>query len=371
MVLNRMSGPGSSFKVIVSNDLQRVLSLPLRALSLAFLLSAAAVVPASAQGADEHVRRTVGVMGTLLTVEVWAPDGSVGRSAAEAVIRELERMENLLSTWRTDTELGRLNVAPAGHPVATSRELAELLRDVMSWSEATDEAFHPAVGSLIDAWDLRGEGRIPGASEIAGAVEATGRAGVSFDAENGTVTRLQEAAWLDAGGFGKGAGLRTAADTLAIYAISRARLDLGGQLLLAGGSPVTIGVAHPARRGEVAATLRVSDVSVATSGQSERGVEVGGERFGHIIDPRDGRPVQAWGSVTVITQDALVADVLATALVVLGPDDGLEVVKDLEDVGVLFLDDRGAALVAIHNDAMEPYLEDLPGSSSLDPDPHR
>ena len=81
------------------------------------------------------------------------------------------------------------------------------------------------------------------------------------------------------------------------------------------------------------------------------------------IDPRSGRPVPPWGSVTVVSVDPLVADVLATALVVLGPDAGLEAVKNLEDVGVLFLDDRGPELHATYNGALEPYLGDLPGRS--------
>jgi thiamine biosynthesis lipoprotein len=174
---------------------------------------------------------------------------------------------------------------------------------------------------------------------------------------------MVEAAWMDAGGFGKGAALRSAGDSLAAYAISRARIDLGGQLLLQGGDTVTIGIAHPDKRGEVAATLRIANVSVATSGQSERGVEVEGERFGHIIDPRTGRPVPAWGSVTVVTADALVADLLATAFFVMGPGDAMAVAADLMDVGVLCLDDRGTRLQATYNAAMVPYLGDLPGSS--------
>jgi thiamine biosynthesis lipoprotein len=321
------------------------------------------VAPGLAAQTGEPVRRTVGVMGTLVTVEIWADQGAVARAAADAVVRELERTENLLSTWRDDTELGALNGTPVGVPAAVSAELGGLLSDVSRWSEITGGAFHPAVGALVDAWDLRGEGRVPSPAEIVDALAATGVAGVSFDTKTNAFTRLDGRAWMDAGGFGKGAGLRTVGDTLASYGINRARVDLGGQLLLRGGAPVTIGVAHPARRGEVAATLRVADVSVATSGQSERGVEVDGTRFGHIIDPRTGRPVPPWGSVTVVTGDALVADVLTTALVVLGPDVGLEVVKDLEDVAVLFLDDRRATIEATYNEAMEPYLGDLPGSS--------
>jgi thiamine biosynthesis lipoprotein len=372
MVLNRIRFPQFSdvnSKVIPHRSTVSRSTRALFSLVLMVAVTGADAGEADCQTPDRHVRRTVGVMGTLATIEIWASTEATARDASDAVVRELTRVEDLLSTWRDDTELSALNTLPPGVPAEPSPELDRLLDDVHAWSVRTRGAFSPAVGSLIDAWDLRGAGRRPTSTEITDAVARAGVRGVLYDPEAHTITRLHDAAWLDAGGFGKGAAIRSAADSLKAYGVSRARLDVGGQLLLEGGVPVTIGVAHPDSRGEIAATLRIADASVATSGQSERGVEVEGERFGHIIDPRTGRPVTPWGSVTVVATDALVADVLATALFVLGPDAGIELAEQLDNVGVLFLDDRRTRLRATYNDAMKSYLQDVPGGSI--PDSHQ
>lgn len=310
---------------------------------------------------EAHVRRTAAVMGTLAQVEVWAESEGAARQATEAVVDELSRVEGVLSSWRDDTEVGRINAAPVGEAVRVSPEALDFLVAASEWAEVTGGAFHPAVGALVDAWDLRGEGRVPGTDARTAAVAATGAAAVHIDVGAGTVTRVLEGAWLDAGGFGKGAALRNVADTLRARGVSRARIDLGGQLLVVGGEAVTVGVAHPARRGEVAARIAIAGVSVATSGQSERSLEVDGRQVGHILDPRTGEPVPPWGSVTVVAADPLVADILATAFVVLGPEEGMAVAEGLDEVGVLFLDDSGPRLTARHNAAMGAYIDTLPG----------
>jgi len=320
-------------------------------------------ISVQAQDADAPVRRTVSVMGTLATVDIWAPTTEQARRAGNAAIEELERVEGLLSSWRGDTEVGRLNSTAVGVAGQISVELGRLLEEALAWGVRSGGAFHPVVGALVDAWDLRGEGRLASPEDVQRALEAAGSAGVQIDVSAGTVTRLRPGAWIDPGGFGKGAALRSAGDTLRARNIRRARLDLGGQLLLVGEDTVVVGVAHPTRRREVVATLRISDASVATSGQSERTVVVDGQRLGHIIDPRSGQPARAWGSVTVVSSDALVADVLATALFVLGPAIGMELAEALEGVAVLFLEDTGDAVRASHNQEMKPFIRELPGGA--------
>jgi len=320
-----------------------------------------AAPPLSAQDAPGHRSRTVAVMGTLAKVDVWALTDAAARRAVAGAVGELEHAEAMLSSWREDSEVGRLNVGDVGRPQAVTSFLAAVLTEATVWSEWSSGAFDPAVGALVDAWDLRGEGREPGAAELRRALAATGGVGVAFDEEAHTLTRLSPDAWIDLGGIGKGAALRRVQRHLAGLGVLRARIDLGGQLLLLGSDTVEVGVAHPARRTEVAAVLRVSGESVATSGQSERGVVVGGTRLGHILDPRSGRPVPAWGSVTVVAADPMTADVLATALYVLGPSEGLERARKLADVGVLFLQARPGGVRASFNPAMAPYLVRVPG----------
>lgn len=297
-------------------------------------------VPASAQSCRAaepaaHVTRTAWLMGTRARIDVEGRSRAEAIDASEAVLRVMSRAEERLSTWREDSELTRLNRLPPGITGRPDRDLAALLAEVASWVSRTDGAFDPAVGALVDVWDLRGSGRVPSPDELRAARSASGRSGVHVDPSTGAVTRHAHAAWLDAGGFGKGAALRQARVKLTAHGVRAAVLDLGGQVTAFGPEPLTLSVAHPADRDTPAFRLEVADASVATSGQSERAVAVDGERLGHILDPRDGRPVPAWGSVTVVAPDPLTADVLSTALYVMGPDTGLEWATERE-VAALF-----------------------------------
>ncbi|MGH7542015.1 MAG: FAD:protein FMN transferase, partial [Gemmatimonadota bacterium] len=299
--------------------------------------------PASAAGV--RVEREAILMGTRLVVRVEAPSRDAGSEAIERVFEAVAAAEDVLSTWRDDTELARVNHAPPGRATPVSARLFGWLSDAWSWSCQTAGAFDPVVGALVDAWDLRGEGREPDARERRAALSRAGRRCFELGGAGSHVTRRCPGAWIDSGGFGKGAGLGEAAATLrsamAGWGGGSAVLDFGGQLLFVGEPPRgggwPVAIAHPAERTRPLFRLVVVGGSLATSGQSERGVVIGGERRGHVIDPRTGEPVPAWGSVTVRADDPLAADALATALLVLGPERGLRWLAGRPDVEAVFL----------------------------------
>ena len=311
------------------------------------------------------VVREAFLMGTTLRAEVTGE-----RSAATAAIQQafdtVAALELVLSTWREDSEIAALNRARPGETVQLSRGLADLLGEVEGWWRRTGGAFDPAVGALVDAWDLRGPGRVPTDNRLAEARNATGLEHFVFRRGDGytLATREIPGAWLDTGGFGKGAALRAAAAKLRAAGIASAALNFGGQVMFLGAGPDRQGwlvpVAHPAHRHRPVAMLRVADASVSTSAQSERYVSVNGARYGHILDPRIGRPVPAWGSVTVVSTDPLVADVLSTALFVLGPQAGVIYARQ-HGIAALFLVQRGRELRSI----ITPALRPLVGGSSL------
>lgn len=317
------------------------------------------------------VHREAWAMGTRVRISVEGTDRARAASFAEEVLREIERVESLLSTWRPDSELSRLNGAPPGTRVELSPEVGHWLAEAANLSRRTGGAFDPAVGALIDAWDMRGAGRRPSAEALAGALEASGPTAFSLDDGN-TAVRNRAGARLDAGAFGKGAGLAAVARLAADASVSRILVDLGGQLWIGapspqrsdrfasfgGRAPVPVEVAHPYDREQGVRTLHLSGRSSATSGASERWIEVDGERYGHILDPRTGRPLPAWGSVTVVSADPLEADALATALFVMGPEQGFAW-AERHDVAALFLSvPTGSAELRITSTtSMEPWLE--------------
>ena len=300
------------------------------------------------------VERSAYLMGTLLRLEVRGLERGCAVAATEAALEEVARLESVLSSWRPDSEVGRLNRAAPGTPVQLTPELAGLLTEATSWHELTGGAFDPAVGALIDAWDLRGAGRVPAAAALAAARESSGLARLTRSSN--AAVRPDGAWWLDTGAFGKGAALRAAAAVLRAHGVETAVLDFGGQLLVLGG-PHEAAVAHPRSRSEaMPQRLRLADASISTTSSSERYVAVDGARYGHVLDPRSGRPVAAWGSVSVVAADALAADALSTALFVLGPAAALDWAARHPEVGVLVQEIAGDDVVVTVSRGLAPYL---------------
>ncbi|HSK19369.1 MAG TPA: FAD:protein FMN transferase [Longimicrobiales bacterium] len=295
-------------------------------------------------------------MGTLLRIRISDVDRGCGTEAIEAAIAEVERLEGVLSSWVAESEIGRLNAAQPGAQVELTAELYDLLAEAGIWVEETGRAFDPAVGALIDTWELRGQGRVPSAADLARARAASGWSRVTLE-EGNRVTRGPSGWWLDTGGFGKGAALRAAARVLASRGVVFGVLDFGGQLLVLGEAEA--GVAHPSKRDREVVRLKVAGSSVATTSSSERFVSVKGRRLGHVLDPRRGEPVPAWGSVTVVMQDALSADALSTALFVMGADAALEWAAQRQDVGVLVLRLDGGSVSAGCNASMATLISSV------------
>lgn len=309
------------------------------------------------------VERTAWLMGTTLRARVCAATRADGIRAIERAFSRVGHLEERLSTWRADSDLSRLNNASPGRWVPLSAETAALLAEVRAWVRATDGAFDPAVGAAIDTWELRGMGRRPSATELAAAREATGLGAWELtpagDAMEARARRIAGTR-LDAGAFGKGAALRSATAALRSAGLDWALLDFGGQLTFWSRDPGdrwSIGIADPEHRDRTVLRLRVPSASVATTGASERAVNVDGERLGHVIDPRTAAPVPAWGSVTVVTADPLAADVLSTALFVLGRDAALAWPPegDGEAPGVLVLESAAGGPAMHRNDRLDEF----------------
>lgn len=275
-----------------------------RTLLLASALMVVTVAPAQSQ---TTLDRRVLAMGTDLSLRLEGP-GDLARPS-EAALAEATRIEQACSTWAPDSAWSRLNAAQ-GRPVRLDAEWLELLGQMKAWQVRTGGAFDPVLMALMRVWGIREGGRTPDPQRLAEARRASGAALLELDLAMGTARLAHPAAGVEEGGFLKG------------YALDRMRraagtpvglLDFGGQLL-AWGRPAPVSVADPLdrQRPRIAVTLR--DASLAGSGTSERGR--------HILDPRTGRPCPAWGSTAVVAAEALTADVLSTALFVLGPDAG-------------------------------------------------
>ncbi len=286
------------------------------------------------------VDREALLMGTRLRAEVEAPAEAEAQRVIDRLFEAVAALELNWTSGQSGSELSDLRSAELGIPVSLSEGTFELLAQAWSLAERTDGAFEPTVGPLLDAW--RGqEGDVsPGAAAIDRALASVGRRCFDLSSVARTISRYCPDAWIDGGGFGKGAALAAIEEILDEERIERARIRFGDHLLVRGSDPAiprTVAIADPRDRDRAAFALPEVDGSVATSSQSGSGREFGGVFEGRVVDPRSGSRVEAWGSVTVRSEDPVEADAMATALFVMGPRDGIRWLAARPDVEAVLL----------------------------------
>lgn len=289
------------------------------------------------------VERRLSAMGTALVLEVGAADRPTALAASEAAVRALEAAEERLSTWGETSELARLNRAPVGQWFALSPALAADLGHAREFHAWTGGAFDPGLGALVEAWGLRTGGRQPSSEELARARALGGLAAFEFGAAG--VRRRHPQAAFEEGGFGKGLALDQALAALRAAGGTQALLDLGGQVLLHGLTRDVV-LADPRARARPVLALTLGEGSLSTSGNSERGIEVGGVRRGHLLDPRSGEPAPDFGSLSLWAPDAARADALSTGLYVLGPEAAFARLAQAPELALVVLEPRAAGLRA-------------------------
>jgi FAD:protein FMN transferase len=285
----------------------------------------------------EPLERQVYSMGTTLRVVMLDDDHTRALRDSEELIKIIEAAEDQLSTWRPKSELSCFNQCQTNRPFQMSTSLLKLMQQLQTWTTFTHGAFDAGIGRLTDVWGIHKTFRNPKQSEISDALSESGLRYVNFDSRNSTAEKLRDI-WIDPGGFGKGEALDRAVAYAKLHKLSPFLLDFGGQMAVWGTKDWGTSVANPANRSEVESyQVLFRSGSVSTSGFSERPH--------HILDPKSGRPVQEFGSVTVWHNQALAADILSTALIVMGPDDGYNWAEK-NQIAALFL----------FNDQREPKM---------------
>jgi thiamine biosynthesis lipoprotein len=273
-------------------------------------------------------------MGTMATVRVWAGSPATADLALEAAFASFDRVDSLMSTWRDDSVLAELNRARAGQWTEVGPEVAYVLGRALEVARISGGGFDPTVLPLVRLWGFRNGGTVPpDSAAIVSCLEAVDYRQVEIDEVAARARLLKPGMAVDLGGIAKGYALDLAAAGMRKAGADGGYLDLGGNILVFGQGPAgRVAVADPRDRGEVLAVLPLRDGSVATSGQYERFLLLEGRTYGHILDPRTGWPVRPGFSVTVLAGEAVLADALATAAVVLGTDEGFALLESAPDV---------------------------------------
>jgi len=285
-------------------------------------------------------------LGTSYDVLVLAQQGDEARARRDlAAVRALcDRLEDQLSEWKPDSELSRVNRLAGEGPVKLSPLLERLLVGAQHVAQATGGAFDVTWAPLGRLWDdAERRGRVPTESERLAALTTLGHRRVHV--QDGRVWFDRPGVQLGIASFGKGAIIDLLFEALRSRGYQHLVVNLGGDLRTGGldadGEPWCFRVVDPDRPAGVAAELLAHDVAIATSGNSFRARRIQGERFGHLLDVSTGWPAAFDGSVTVLARDAAMADALATALLVMGPERGLAFARHFPQLEALFLSRDG------------------------------
>ena len=260
---------------------------------------------------------------------------------ARAVCRSLERR---MSEWRIDSEISKINRAAGERTVPLSAEMRLLLEGAQQVARATDGAFDVTFAPWMTMWsEAERAGRQPDAATRDRYAKRVGYAQLRIDA-NG-VRFLAPGMKLGIAGFAKGWIIDRVHASLREAGYERVIVNIGGDLRVSGraadGKPRRIRIVDPYRPTRTVGALAVEDDALATSGNYIRFRTIGGARIGHVVDPRTGSPPPFDGSVTVRTRDAAMADALATALFVMGPERGLAWARKTDGVDALFVTRAG------------------------------
>ncbi|PLX83527.1 MAG: hypothetical protein C0617_11415 [Desulfuromonas sp.] len=276
---------------------------------------------------SETVSRSRILMGTVVEITALGADPGGLDEAVEAAFEEMARIERLMSSHLSGSEVARLSAAPEGLEV--SAETSEVLELALTVFEESGGAFDPALGRLKALWSIESDHpRVPSREQVRTALATAGPGALQMEGRR--VDKKSSETSVDLGGVAKGYAIDRAVDVLRRAGISSASVNAGGDLRLLGdkgGRPWKIGLQHPRRQGELLATLDLEGVAVVTSGDYERYFERDGIRYHHLFDPHSGYPASLCRSVTVVAPRADLADALATAAFVLGPERGLSLLE--------------------------------------------
>ncbi|MEY4565158.1 MAG: Thiamine biosynthesis lipoprotein ApbE precursor [Planctomycetota bacterium] len=301
-----------------------------------------------------QIQRTA--MACLWEVLLRQGESSTAPEVAVEALDFVSRLEDELSIFKPTSELSRLNRCEPGKVFEVSPQLYEMLQIALQVYQDTRGAFDITAAKLTDAWGFsRRNGRKPKPEEIFQALQCVGSCYLELNAERRSVVRRRQGLALNPGGIGKGFALDRAAQWL---------LDAGvGNFLIHGGKSSVRAAGHrrpdqaegwqiamrnPQNQEQVLGIFHLRNQSLGTSGHAHQYFHYQGERFGHIIDPRSGWPVQGVESVTVVAGKAALADAYATGIYVMGPQCWDEFAKNNPDIGFLaLLPSRRAGIVEV------------------------
>ncbi|MBN1593928.1 MAG: FAD:protein FMN transferase [Candidatus Coatesbacteria bacterium] len=305
------------------------------------------------------------MLGTLVEIQAWDSklDEESIRNSIQRAFDSIRAVENAMSVNIEGSFVQKINESAGGPPVAVSDPVISVIEEANRISELSDGAFDITIGAICHLWDSSSEtgSRAPAPDVIAEGLLNVDYSRIEVSATEGVVRLPETGMWIDLGGLAKGYAIDAAAAALRNSGLTNFIVNGGGDMAIAGvrpnGGKWRIGVRHPRKPGEQICTIGLSDLAVVTSGDYERFFEFNGKRYHHIMDPKTGYPANKCQSVTIVAKEAMLADALATAVFVMGPDAGLRLIDSMPGIEALIVDAEGHNS---HSNGFRRFLLDGP-----------
>jgi FAD:protein FMN transferase len=318
-----------------------------------------------AQTTSIHVFQYENVLGTSLEMKLRTRDDAVAKLAKAAALAEVDRENAILSTWQDTSEFSRWT-RTHGTAEHVSPELIEVLGLFDAWREQTDGALDASAETAVRVWKEAESKQIePTSAQLAQAVRTMQRPHWTLDRAAGKATHLDDAP-IALNSFVKSYIGKRAANAALAAGATGVLLNLGGDIVLRGALTERVAIADPtadAENDKPIAIIRLANRTIATSGAYRRGVDIHGQHFSHIIDPRTGLPAENILSSTVIAPDASEAGALATAFSVMSPAQSQELAARLRGVDYLIVTATGETIASPGWSKLESHLQ--PASFAL------
>jgi thiamine biosynthesis lipoprotein len=321
----------------------------------ALTVAAFMVCAASARGlaAERHlVRRGFQAMGTEVSFAVLSDDDAGANKAIDSAFAEIKRIEDMMTTWRPDSEVSRINANAGVKPVVVSPETLEVIEAAQRSSQLSNGAFDITFFALHGLWKFDQDltKKVPSAADIKKRLALVDWRKVKVDHDQRTVYLAKKGMRISLGGIAKGFAVDRAVAVLRRAGFNDAIVQAGGDLMCSGsknGRPWVTGIRDPrGDRGAVFAKMLLTNHAFSTAGDYERFFILDGKRYHHILDPKTGWPAKRSRSVTIYAPTALLADAVDDAVFILGWKKGFAMIDKIPDVGAVVVDDKGAVHVS-------------------------
>ena len=299
-------------------------------------------------------RKEMKLMGNRFEISVVASDELWALERIDAAVSEIQRIERLLTTYDESSETNLINRNAGIGPVEVSRETFGLIDRSIRISGVTQGAFDITYGSVDKRlWNFDREMRqLPDRELARKMVRLINYRNIVLDNARSMVFLKERGMRIGFGGIGKGYAAERAKAVMREMGVDSGVVNASGDLTAWGlqpdEKPWTIGIVRPDLKGEIFSYLNITNMALATSGNYEKFVMIGGKKYSHTINPRTGLPVAGIKSVTIITPDAEIADAMATPVMVMGIKAGLYMINQMKDIEAIIIDDDDKVYTSDH-----------------------